>query len=52
MTAYAPSGVPPQLPDFPTRPPLYHDRYEHDACGIGFVAQKDGGAATTCSAWP
>jgi glutamate synthase (ferredoxin) len=22
--------------------PLYHDRYEHDACGIGFVAQKDG----------
>ena len=28
--------------DFPARPPLYHDRYEHDACGIGFVAQKDG----------
>ena len=27
---------------FATQPPLYHDRYEHDACGIGFVAQKDG----------
>ena len=27
---------------FSTRPPLYQDRYEHDACGIGFVAQKDG----------
>ena len=25
-----------------TQPPLYQDRYEHDACGIGFVAQKDG----------
>ena len=25
-----------------TLPPLYQDRYEHDACGIGFVAQKDG----------
>ncbi len=24
------------------RPPLYNERYEHDACGIGFVAQKDG----------
>ena len=27
---------------FATQPPLYHDRYEHDACGIGFVAEKDG----------
>ena len=27
---------------FSTQPPLYHDRYEHDACGIGFVAQTDG----------
>ena len=27
---------------FATQPPLYQDRYEHDACGIGFVAQKDG----------
>jgi glutamate synthase (ferredoxin) len=23
-------------------PPLYRSHYEHDACGIGFVAQKDG----------
>ena len=27
---------------FATQPPLYQDRYEHDACGIGFVAEKDG----------
>ncbi len=27
---------------FTQLPPLYNERYEHDACGIGFVAQKDG----------
>ena len=36
-----PSDTPRQA-QFATQPPLYQDRYEHDACGIGFVAQKDG----------
>ena len=41
MTA---DGLPdtPRQRSSPTQPPLYQDRYEHDACGIGFVAQKDG----------
>jgi glutamate synthase (NADPH/NADH) large chain len=27
-----------------TEPPLYDARFEHDACGVGFVADADGGA--------
>ena len=27
------------------RPPLYDARFEHDACGVGFIASRDGAAS-------
>ncbi len=38
----SPPGTQPTPPGFPRAQGLYDPRHEHDACGIGFVAQIDG----------
>ncbi len=38
----APDGIVPPSADLPARRGLYDPRFEHDACGIGFVAHVEG----------
>src|ERR1051325_4405061 len=38
----APMPIPPSIPKPPGAVGLYDPRYEHDACGVGFVADIKG----------